>query len=129
MKHIELTKLKRDLSRVLELVKSGEALLVKDRGRPIAQIDPISPTDEQWVALLIRDGVLLAPKYGLTNAKLAEAHGGLMNAIAIEMMEQDYCNIREFAKEGFVTDDEIMRWLSREFEGKRWVHTDRILER
>ena len=51
-----------------------------------------------------------------------------MNAIAIEMMEQDYCNVREFAKAGFSTEDEIMRWLSREFEGKRWVHTDRILE-
>ena len=72
MKHIELTKLKRDLSRVLELVRSGEALLVKNRGRPIAQIEPISPTDEQWIALLIRDGVLLPRKSNLTESRLTK---------------------------------------------------------
>ena len=50
------------------------------------------------------------------------------DAIAFEMMEQDFRNVREFAKNGLITKDEIMRWLSREFEGKRWVHADRMHE-
>ena len=72
MKGVSLTKVKSSLCRMLELVKAGEELLIKDRGSPIAIIEPIAPNDDQWPDLLVRDGVLLAPKHELTNAKLTK---------------------------------------------------------
>ncbi len=59
MKSAGIAELKAHLSRYLERVKSGNEVLVTERGRPIARIVPIGHRDEDERALrLARKGVL-----------------------------------------------------------------------
>jgi len=65
MKSVRISQLKNELSRFLDLVRSGESVLVLDRDTPIARIEPVaaqtaSPqTDEEaWLADLDRRGII-----------------------------------------------------------------------
>lgn len=43
MKRAAVSELKASLSRYLAMVKAGEEVLITERGRPIAQLRPLSP--------------------------------------------------------------------------------------
>ncbi len=45
MTTVSLTQLRRHLSKYLAMVKSGEELLVTERGKPVARILPIIDTE------------------------------------------------------------------------------------
>ena len=53
-------KLKSSLRETLEQVRTGESIIITDRGEPIARIVPIEPEAER-LERLIRAGVLRAP--------------------------------------------------------------------
>lgn len=55
-------------SNLLKHVRQGETVLITDRGRPVAQLGPCSPGDEQdpqLEALLARPGVARPPRKAL----------------------------------------------------------------
>ena len=60
MQTTSITELKNSLSAYLRNVKAGEEVLITDRGRPIARIVPVSPSDsiEERMDDLERRGLL-----------------------------------------------------------------------
>ena len=60
MQTTSITELKNSLSAYLRSVKAGEEMLITDRGRPIARIVPVSPSDsiEERMDDLERRGLL-----------------------------------------------------------------------
>lgn len=56
---------KNELSRLLRRVKRGERVIITDRNRPVAQLQPFSPAgknDDAAVAALHEIGVLTPPR-------------------------------------------------------------------
>lgn len=66
MKKAGIAELKNRLSFYLGFVRRGESILVYDRDRAIARIDPIRPSgvaqEDDWAAELQQTGALRAPK-------------------------------------------------------------------
>ena len=66
MKTASVTEVKNRLSALLELVKHGETVLIMDRGRPVARLEPIRGStaghEEAWIAELERVGIVSRPK-------------------------------------------------------------------
>jgi antitoxin (DNA-binding transcriptional repressor) of toxin-antitoxin stability system len=62
MKRASITQTKNGLSSLIDGLKGGEAVLIVDRGRPVARLEPIIGGEEGGpggrVARLVRDGVL-----------------------------------------------------------------------
>ena len=62
MKKASITQLKNNLSALIDAVKGGSTILIVDRGRPVARIEPITADGEgeqdARLAQLIRDGVV-----------------------------------------------------------------------
>lgn len=63
MRHASITILKSQLSQYLDMVKSGEEVIVTERGRPIARLSPLDGTSAPAgrAAQLIREGRMRAP--------------------------------------------------------------------
>lgn len=64
MKHTSIATLKARLSEFLDAVKSGEEIVVTDRGRPVARLIPVSGTNRTHarVAELVRTGYARPPR-------------------------------------------------------------------
>lgn len=65
MQRASITEAKNNLSMLIDRVRRGETVLICDRSRPVARLQPVGPgdapaDDEQWLPGLVRDG-LLAP--------------------------------------------------------------------
>lgn len=65
MQRASITEAKNNLSALIDRVRGGETVLICDRNRPVARLQPVGPgdvgtTDAPWLASLVRDG-LLAP--------------------------------------------------------------------
>ena len=75
MKRATITETKNQLSAVLDSVRSGETVLILDRGQPIARIEPVSgdENEDARVARLERAGVLRRAKQKLRRRLLDEA--------------------------------------------------------
>ena len=63
MKVASITETKNQLSALLERVRQGETILIMDRNRPVARLEPVSSGDERVdpdgrLALLERSGVI-----------------------------------------------------------------------
>jgi prevent-host-death family protein len=65
MKKASISETKNHLSRLLEEVRNGTTILILDRNRPVARLEPIE-LDQQAatdaVAALVRDGLAAAPR-------------------------------------------------------------------
>lgn len=65
MRKASITETKNQLSALLDAVRHGESILIMDRGRPIARIEPVTSTSdeatENRAARLERNGVLRLP--------------------------------------------------------------------
>lgn len=58
MKKASITEAKNNLSALIDRVKSGSPVLIVDRGRPVARLEPVprlGPDDER-LARLVREG-------------------------------------------------------------------------
>jgi prevent-host-death family protein len=88
---VGVRELRQNLSKYLDRVKDGEALVVTERGRTVARLIPAGATAESYVALAERFGSTvpverlesIAPKLptrsspaGTTDARLAEGRAG-----------------------------------------------------
>jgi|SRR5919108_1840156 prevent-host-death family protein len=61
MKRASITEAKNNLSALIDRVKSGSPVLIVDRGRPVARLEPVTgagPDDGSRLAGLLRDGVV-----------------------------------------------------------------------
>lgn len=61
MKKASITEVKNNLSALIDRVKSGSSVLIVDRGRPVARLEPaggLGVSDDGRLARLVRDGVV-----------------------------------------------------------------------
>lgn len=61
MKRASITEAKNNLSKLIDGVKAGTPVLIMDRGRPVARLEPVgggAETDDARLARLIRDGIV-----------------------------------------------------------------------
>lgn len=66
MKKASISILKAHLSRYVDAVKSGEEIIVTERGRPVARLSGLDPSahPEGRTALLVREGRMRGPGGG-----------------------------------------------------------------
>ena len=69
MKKASITDAKNNLSALIDRVKGGSPVLIVDRGRPVARLEPVTSlgSEDDRLARLVRDGVVrpargVAPK-------------------------------------------------------------------
>ena len=61
MKKASITEAKNNLSALIDGVKGGSSVLIVDRGRPVARLEPvngISADDDDRLARLVREGIV-----------------------------------------------------------------------
>jgi prevent-host-death family protein len=60
MKRASITEAKNNLSALIDGLKGGSAVLIVDRGRPVARLEPVSRDDdtEGRLSRLVRDGIV-----------------------------------------------------------------------
>lgn len=63
MRRTSITEAKNNLSSLIDRVRRGESVLILDRDRPVARLEPVGPTDVAgadgpWLARLVHDGIL-----------------------------------------------------------------------
>lgn len=92
---VGVAELKAKLSEYLARVRAGEEVVVTDRGRPIARIEPTVRAEDDHLALLEREGVIRVGK-GFTEESLeeflnaprpADPEGRLLEALLEERRE------------------------------------------
>jgi len=64
MQQVSVAQLKAHLSKYLEVVRSGQEVVITDRGRPVARLSPLRSAGQQDAHLedLIRTGVARPPQ-------------------------------------------------------------------
>ena len=93
MKKASITEAKNGLSALIDRVRHGDAIVIEDRGTPVARLEPMSapgrdPSDGR-VSRLVRQGVLRPasappPKHVLAIAPPAPAVGARASRALIE---------------------------------------------
>jgi len=61
MKKASITEAKNNLSALIDRVKGGSPVLIVDRGRPVARLEPVSglrSDEDSRLARLVRDGIV-----------------------------------------------------------------------
>lgn len=61
MKKASITEAKNNLSALIDGVKGGSGVLIVDRGRPVARLEPVTGADsddDDRLARLVRDGIV-----------------------------------------------------------------------
>lgn len=74
MKKTSITDAKNNLSALIDSVKGGSPILIVDRGRPVARLEPVAgthPDDDSRLARLVRDGVVRPARGGAAKAVFA----------------------------------------------------------
>ena len=64
MKRASISETKNNLSAILDQVKNGETVLITDRGRPVARLEPVggAESENEAIARLQRAGIVRPPK-------------------------------------------------------------------
>jgi prevent-host-death family protein len=71
MKKASITEAKNNFSALIDRVKGGSPVLIVDRGRPVARLEPVSAlsTDEDGrLARLVREGIVRPARGAAQNA-------------------------------------------------------------
>jgi prevent-host-death family protein len=61
MKKASITEVKNNLSALIDSVKGGSPVLIVDRGRPVARLEPVTggrTDDDSRLARLVREGIV-----------------------------------------------------------------------
>jgi prevent-host-death family protein len=72
MKKASITEAKNNLSALIDSVKGGSSVLIMERGRPVARLEPVSGVaadDDRRLARLVREGVI-RPARGTASKEL-----------------------------------------------------------
>ncbi len=76
MIRVSISEAKNRLSALLDKVRHGETVLIMDRSKPIARLDPVRPERdsdlESWLAELERGGLIRRPRVALSKFRLRE---------------------------------------------------------
>ncbi len=73
MKKASITEAKNNLSALIDSVKGGSPVLIMDRGRPVARLEPVHdvrPDDDGRLTRLVRDGVVRPARQVVSKALL-----------------------------------------------------------
>ena len=73
MKKASISEAKNQLSALIDRVKGGSPVLIVDRGRPVARLEPVSgfaPDDDSRLSRLVRDGIVRPAQHALPKAVL-----------------------------------------------------------
>ncbi len=65
MKKASVTEAKNNLSALIDSVKGGSSVLIVDRGRPVARLEPVGAVagdDEGRLPRLVREGIVRPPR-------------------------------------------------------------------
>jgi prevent-host-death family protein len=65
MKKANITETKNNLSRLLEEVRNGTTILIVDRNRPVARLEPVASEEQggdELIGALVREGLAAAPR-------------------------------------------------------------------
>ena len=65
MKKASITEAKNNLSALIDSVKGGSPVLIVDRGRPVARLEPVSGVaseNDHRLARLVREGLIRPPR-------------------------------------------------------------------
>jgi prevent-host-death family protein len=77
MKTASITEAKNNLSALIDGLKNGSPVLIVDRGRPVARLEPVTGGHEgegdARLARLVREGLVRPPRTELPSAILDEA--------------------------------------------------------
>jgi prevent-host-death family protein len=71
MKKASITEAKNNLSALLDGVKGGSPVLIVDRGRPVARLEPVSAVrvdDGSRLARLVREGIVRPARASVSKA-------------------------------------------------------------
>jgi prevent-host-death family protein len=74
MKRASITEAKNNLSALIDSVKGGSPVLIVDRGRPVARLEPVSGSDgsdEHRLARLVREGIVRPARGGTQQRRSA----------------------------------------------------------
>jgi len=74
MKRASITEAKNNLSALIDSVKGGSPVLIVDRGRPVARLEPVTrfgSGNVDRLARLVREGVVRPARAGATKAVFA----------------------------------------------------------
>jgi prevent-host-death family protein len=75
MKKASITEAKNNLSSLIDGLKGGSPVLIVDRGRPVARLEPVTsglrPDDDSRLGRLVRDGIVRPPRAAFPKALLA----------------------------------------------------------
>jgi prevent-host-death family protein len=80
MKKASITEAKNNLSALIDRVKGGSPVMIVDRGRPVARLEPVSDLradDDGRLARLVREGIVRPGRTALTKALVAAAPPGV----------------------------------------------------
>lgn len=61
MKKASISDAKNGLSALIDRVRGGASVLIVDRGRPVARLEPVGAadtSDAEWLDQLVRDGIV-----------------------------------------------------------------------
>jgi prevent-host-death family protein len=74
MKIVSITEAKNRLSALIDGLRGGAGILIVDRGRPVARLEPVTGSDEHEGRLnrLARDGTVRAGRASLPRSIIAE---------------------------------------------------------
>jgi prevent-host-death family protein len=74
MKRASITEAKNTLSALIDGVRKGTSVLIVDRGRPVARLEPVGTlaSDDGRMGQLVRDGIVRPARTGFPKALLAE---------------------------------------------------------
>ena len=71
MKKASITEAKNSLSALIDRVKGGSTVLIVDRGRPVARLEPVNslhPDEDSRLARLVREGIVSPARRATTHA-------------------------------------------------------------
>ena len=71
MKKASITEAKNNLSALIDSVKGGSPVLIVDRGRPVARLEPvggIADNDDARLTRLVREGIVRPARRGAPRA-------------------------------------------------------------
>ncbi len=87
MKTVSITEAKNKLSALIDGLKSGSPVLIVDRGRPVARLEPVTAgerTDDNGrLARLIREGIVRPRRRPLSKKFLTEEPPKAENGVSI----------------------------------------------
>jgi prevent-host-death family protein len=74
MKKASITEAKNNLSALIDRVRAGSSVLIVDRGRPVARLEPAAGSEADAggrLARLVRDGIVRPARRAMPKALLA----------------------------------------------------------